>query len=169
MSNETMIRAITLWQPYASLVACGAKQYETRHWKTDYRGDLVIHAAAKRDFEIWQYCSLPQVSAVLAQHGITRKEHLIFGAALCVVTLTDCVPTECIPQVERVLGDYSANRYAWKLENVRLFVKPIPCAGAQGLWTWEKPIPAPQPEPVAAPVQLAMFNDEQLPRRVRYD
>jgi len=42
------MKAITLWQPWASLLACGAKQYETRSWPTNYRGPIAIHAAAMR-------------------------------------------------------------------------------------------------------------------------
>jgi len=41
------MKAITIWQPYASLVAIGAKKYETRSWATKYRGPIAIHAAAK--------------------------------------------------------------------------------------------------------------------------
>lgn len=52
------IRAITIWQPWASLLGTPerytrtgrpvfAKRYETRSWATDYRGALAIHAAAK--------------------------------------------------------------------------------------------------------------------------
>lgn len=41
------MKAITIWQPWASLLACGAKKYETRSWKTDYRGPIAIHAAKK--------------------------------------------------------------------------------------------------------------------------
>jgi len=40
------MKAITLWQPWASLIACGAKKYETRSWSTSYRGPIAIHAAA---------------------------------------------------------------------------------------------------------------------------
>lgn len=40
------MRAITLTQPWASLVAIGAKRIETRNWATRYRGPLAIHAAA---------------------------------------------------------------------------------------------------------------------------
>ncbi len=39
------MKAITLTQPWATLVAIGAKRIETRSWKTDYRGPLAIHAA----------------------------------------------------------------------------------------------------------------------------
>lgn len=41
------MKAITIWQPWASLIACGAKKYETRGWPTKYRGPIAIHAAAK--------------------------------------------------------------------------------------------------------------------------
>ncbi len=39
------MKAITIWQPWASLIACGAKKYETRSWATNYRGPIAIHAA----------------------------------------------------------------------------------------------------------------------------
>lgn len=42
-----MIKAITIHQPWASLIASGDKQYETRGWKTKYRGPLAIHASKK--------------------------------------------------------------------------------------------------------------------------
>lgn len=44
MYNLDDCRAITLTQPYATLVALGAKQIETRSWRTDWRGTLLIHA-----------------------------------------------------------------------------------------------------------------------------
>lgn len=43
-----MMKALTVYQPWASLLACGAKQYETRSWATKYRGPIVIHAATKK-------------------------------------------------------------------------------------------------------------------------
>lgn len=42
------MRALTLWQPWASLVATGHKRFETRSWGTHYRGTLLIHAAARK-------------------------------------------------------------------------------------------------------------------------
>lgn len=46
------MKAITLWQPWASLLACGAKGYETRSWATSYRGQIAIHAAKKDIYSI---------------------------------------------------------------------------------------------------------------------
>jgi hypothetical protein len=39
------MKALTLTQPWASLVAIGAKRIETRSWSTKYRGPIAIHAA----------------------------------------------------------------------------------------------------------------------------
>lgn len=41
------MKALTIWQPWASLLACGVKKYETRSWATQYRGPIAIHAAKK--------------------------------------------------------------------------------------------------------------------------
>ena len=42
------MKAFTLYQPYASLIACGAKRFETRGWYTHYRGKIAIHAGLKK-------------------------------------------------------------------------------------------------------------------------
>ena len=40
------MKAISLLQPWATLVSIGAKRVETRSWRTDYRGPIAIHASA---------------------------------------------------------------------------------------------------------------------------
>ena len=42
------MKALTLWEPWATLIALGVKRYETRSWGTKYRGPLAIHAAKRR-------------------------------------------------------------------------------------------------------------------------
>lgn len=49
-SGSTLLKAITLLQPWASLVAMGAKTIETRPYATQYRGPLAIHAAKTATF-----------------------------------------------------------------------------------------------------------------------
>ena len=50
-------RTLSLWQPWASMIAVGLKRHETRSWETSYRGLLAIHAAKrpipKREREFW--------------------------------------------------------------------------------------------------------------------
>ena len=41
------MKALTIWQPWASLLVSGQKKYETRSWATDYRGPIAIHAAMR--------------------------------------------------------------------------------------------------------------------------
>lgn len=138
------MKAITLWQPWASLIALGLKQYETRSWATNYRGPLVIHASKKNDAEIRDYCQQPDIKAGLQAHNLNSYD-LPYGAALCVCTLVDCIPTErairSISLQESAFGDYSRGRFAWKLGNVQAFYEFIPCRGAQGLWEWTIPLP----------------------------
>lgn len=123
------LTAITLHQPWASLIAAGLKQYETRSWYTDYRGLIAIHAAKKLDDDE-SLISLLEVN----------KSEVPLGAIVAVAELTDCIQmTEefIIKQssIEQYLGLWEVGRYAWKLENVRA-IEPIPATGKQGLWKW---------------------------------
>lgn len=132
-------RALSLWQPWATLIALGAKQYETRSWATPYRGLLAIHAA-KRTIQPAEIDSW--IGGTLARHGYGDLRRLPLGAVLCVVRLVDVLPTEQVwhevSWQEIAFGDYSPGRYAWQLEFVERFEPPIPARGAQGLWTWSR-------------------------------
>ena len=131
------IKTITLWQPWASLVAHGAKHYETRSWSTNYRGWLAIHAA-KRKPE-----GFTVAAQVLAEVGYTSWGEMPTGAVVAVARLSDVNSTddrafiESLSEQERAFGDYSPGRYAWKLEDARRLEEPIAVAGKQGLWDWE--------------------------------
>lgn len=146
------MKALTLWQPWATLVAHGIKQHETRSWWTPYRGPLVIHAAKRpcttgtllydmskkaRDYIL----SLPDWYF----DSDTEVFNLPYGAGVCVADLVSVTRTEDIaPYIDEedyLFGDYSEGRYAWRLENVRLFETPIPYRGAQGLFNWTGPLP----------------------------
>ena len=135
------MKALTLHQPWASLIVTGAKTWETRSWGTSYRGDLVIHAGARHvQRELLNHLARWTIQGVLAPSWAMTSWPLVFGAGLCVVTLTDCRQTDSLTQAEighdRPFGDFSPGRYAWKLENVRPFDKPVPAKGHLGLWEW---------------------------------
>lgn len=130
-------KAITLWQPWATLVLLGLKRYETRSWPTSYRGPLVIHAAAR---PVQQEECNPEIIEALQKAGFDSLASLPLGVGLCVVTLADCIPTEEALQFiggqERAFGNYAVGRFAWKLEDRWPFPKPIQARGFQGLWEW---------------------------------
>jgi len=135
------IKAISLWQPWASLVAYGVKEYETRHWSAQYRGLLAIHAAKRwtlEEREAWR--------GFQRNYGMYTdqiSDPLPLGAVVCVVRLVKVVSTNSLKNSlslhELAFGNYAFGRYAWKLEMVKRFDEPIPAKGAQSLWEWELP------------------------------
>lgn len=146
------IRAISLWQPWASLVALGLKQYETRHWMTDYQGPLAIHAAKRwtkgqEDVLVDLARRFERIREAFVFDGTLRP--LPLGHIVCVGYLTDVKLTQWVypyttwdmpeRQMEIAVGDWTPGRYAWKLEDVQRFEEPIPARGAQGFWNWQVP------------------------------
>ena len=133
------LKALSLTQPWASLVVLGIKKIETRSWRTSYRGVLVIHAA--KGFPRWarDLCGDYPWSLALTNHGLSRPEELPVGALLGAVMVQNCLQTTSDLQAvlsdeERQLGDYAPDRFAWQLSHALRFPRPIPCKGALGLW-----------------------------------
>lgn len=92
------MKALTVWQPWASLVALGVKTIETRSWSTSYRGPLAIHAAKRR----------PKMAEamLLEEAGLTRLVDLPFiwsktdplipfGSVVATCELVDVWPIHC--------------------------------------------------------------------------
>ncbi len=135
MTSQTF-RALSLTQPWATLVVTGAKRVETRSWRTPYRGWLGIHAS--KSFPRWARELCLEEPFLSALHGL-RPDDLSRGALLGGVKLLDCVPTEGVELVgisdrEQAFGDYGHGRYGWLLDRATVF-EPRPMRGALGLWT----------------------------------
>lgn len=145
------IRLLTLWQPWASLVAVGVKKMETRSWGTDYRGLVAIHAAS-RPFRDAELRAIRQEikgadSDKLARFAAMFGKRLPCGAIVAVVKVADCSVMaqnrfgpycwlrdgiKYAPDVlEQAVGNWEAGRYAWDLQDVRPIV-PLPVRGRQG-------------------------------------
>ena len=69
--GDSDMKAISVRQPWASMIAQRMKTIETRVWPTKYRGDLLIVSSKKSEID-----------------------NLPVGQALCVVKLVDCRPME---------------------------------------------------------------------------
>lgn len=149
------MKALSIWQPWASLIATGAKRYETRSWSTKYRGPLLICAAVigrKRvlKLEIEMLLGQGEFRAGLAPlQGLPLGLHprtapsvslnsLPFGKAVAVVDIVDCLCTDDMTRTQvgydLPFGDFTLGRFAWKLENVRAFKSPFPIKGTQRLF-----------------------------------
>lgn len=142
------MKALTLTQPWATLVAIGAKRVETRGWYTRYRGPVAIHAARGFPPEARALCARWVFQDALWRANYMSAGELPLGAVLAIAELVECVPTNDqhrltqlapIGSDEEAFGDYTANRYAWVLQNVRRVPTPIAAKGALGLWEWSAP------------------------------
>lgn len=139
------MKVISLWQPWATLVALGLKRNETRSWATDYRGPLAIHAAKLRDRDSRDFYTEvllydQRFADVLRKHGYYTFDGLPFGAVVCTTILAGCRPAEqCtdLSDMERLVGGYAPGRFAWTLANVER-IEPVPVVGRQGFFWWER-------------------------------
>jgi len=131
------MKAISLWQPWASLWCSEAKIHETRHWPTSHRGWLVVHAA-KRSIDDFTGGELDDICDSIWGHHWGLE--LPRGAIVGMVNVVDCVPTEKVLQGyqepdDYACGDFSPRRYAWKRQQYQVFDTPIPYRGQQGMFS----------------------------------
>lgn len=147
--HENTLRGLTVSQPWATLIAIGAKRVETRAWPTRYRGTIAIHAAkglrgifsGARDEDLEALCFQEPFAAALAEQDTADLPR---GAIIATAELVDVVPVENITSVRRkgfarlpyeyAFGDYAPGRFGWLLENVQPLTEPVPYRGALGLW-----------------------------------
>jgi len=132
------MKTISLWQPWASLMAVGAKTIETRSWPTSYRGLLAIHASKRLVLP-----NDPEFLKAVRDLGLLDQE-LPLGVILGTVELYDCIPVKKAtatffqePVKEILFGDWSPGRWLWLTQNFKRFDTPVPARGMQGLWNWE--------------------------------
>ena len=136
-----------------------AKTIETRHWSTDYRGPIAIHAAKRRVLdELIYYSAAWNWNGVFYDltHGkpdVKLWEALPFGAIVATATLVDCRPTESFtlgeietprrPEgeksnlydwTERQMGNFEIGRFGWVLANIRALKEPVPFKGKQSFF-----------------------------------
>ncbi|MTI83471.1 MAG: ASCH domain-containing protein [Firmicutes bacterium] len=136
------MKAITLYQPWATLVALGAKKIETRSWATKYRGPLAIHAGKTIDKV---NCLKTEIVIPLNEHGYVLINDLPTGAVIATCNLVDCIEMtddflrRIVSSQEYELGHYEIGRYAWLFENIEPLPEPVPARGRQRLWEWRPP------------------------------
>lgn len=147
------MKAITILQPFATLIAIREKHFETRNWKTDYRGSLLIHAG--KGTQYMYLCNRDPFSSILIHYGYNFKRDLPLGVIIAKVNLIGCLKvkestldfgvgiTKAILEDDTKIvgnelkfGDYTKGRYAWKLEDIKKLKEPIQAKGQQRLWNY---------------------------------
>jgi activating signal cointegrator 1 len=132
------VKALSLWQPWASLVAIKTKRNETRSWlchRAMIGQRIAVHAAKTEKGLAAMSDALRALCGDVFPWDLV---HLPFGAIVCTAVIRESIPVADIGALYREeieSGDYSAGRYAWPLWDVRQLSAPIPCKGAQGFWS----------------------------------
>jgi hypothetical protein len=147
------MKALSLLQPWATLIMLGVKLNETRSWSTKHRGPLAIHASAGKPAGARLVAETdPYIKAALEKHGLTF-DTLPRGQVLGTCELVEVAriveefkkPMDGAPYIdpyqlytenpsEYAAGDYTPGRYAWLLSEVVVLETPIPCKGSLSLW-----------------------------------
>ena len=124
------MKALTIKQPWASLIINGYKKYEFRSWKTNYRGKILIHAGLGIDKNMLDK---------FKNYNIEYSKGAIIGEA----ELVDCILVDKIFNDELrkinpiVYGKSNyTETYAWKLDNVIKYDEVIYVKGKLGLWNY---------------------------------
>ena len=136
LKRRRIMKAISLYQPYASAMALEWKKIETRSWGTSYRGPLLIHAAKK----IIGWPSI-EVEAKFWEHEIFDDiafdpSALPRDVLLCRVDLIDCKKISIHNRpggLEGALGNYTPGWFMWVTEGLKTF-DPIPFRGMQRIF-----------------------------------
>jgi len=140
------MKAYTVIQPWATLLALGLKSNETRSWPTKHRGPVAIHAGKKIDKAA---CRWEPICNALAAHGYD-EHNLPTGAVLATANLSSCresiaaVPGGYnlaggffVDRTEAEFGDFTPGRFAWGMTDVQQLADPIPAKGQLGLWNFD--------------------------------
>lgn len=127
------MKAITLHQPWATLIAAGHKTVETRSWPTNHRGPICIHAGRKSAAD-----GIDALEKAGVRLDCLYDAPLPLGAIIAIADVWDCKRmdaewVESLSPLERAVGDHKPDRYGWILRNVEP-IEPVAARGAQGIW-----------------------------------
>lgn len=127
------MKTLTINQPFATLIVEGLKEYEFRTWKTNYRGEILIHAGKgvdKKAMKRYEYL------------GLEYPKGCIIGKA----TITDCIKID--DNTRKILKEKNSiiysniidnkdwNGYGFKLENVEK-LENIEVCGKLSFWEFD--------------------------------
>lgn len=150
------MKAITIKQPWASLIVEGIKDIENRTWPTKYRGRVLIHASAKSvpglPCEILSSIQYAHVFSELKLNSLVGEKGAIIGS----VEIVDCVMNHQSIWADKTDGIIDSNTnefiakrnpkptYNWVLANPILFPESIPAKGTLSFWDYPNILAEPE-------------------------
>lgn len=166
------MKALTIWQPWASLIMARAKPYEFRGWRAPRSivgQRIVIHAAARRidRSEVLDLSNLLLAAQLGGGHVaeqaaaetclIREPASAVLSEALAFdLPMSAGLGTAILGEprngweIAAEFGVARANdsdrdehaNWGWPLTSIEVWPEPIPMRGAQGFWNWPEPADA---------------------------
>lgn len=148
---------ITVWQPWASLIAAGFKPYEFRGWAAPhvYRGRrIAIHAGARpvRKGEVAdlimrlrhpteaRLTGLTEGALEALERAYSNPTLLPLSHVVCTAVLgTPINGFDAVESLGAIVNDSDRDQhanYAWPLTDIEPLTPPVPTKGSQGFWSW---------------------------------
>jgi hypothetical protein len=133
------VKAISLWQPWASLWCSPRKIHETRHWGIQVPTDgfwLAVHATKRFEKD-----HPPALAEILrGQFGADWFDTLPTGAIIGRVLVVSCTKVRTTDfsdssQDDLACGDFSFGRFLWRRREFEVLTQPVPWRGAQGMFS----------------------------------
>ena len=128
------MKVISIKEPYATIIMKKMKLIETRSWKTNYRGELYIHASGKSLAK--EYLNNQYVFELI------KDLDMNYGNIICKVNLVDCIymDEKFLKKIKKNkqeynLGKYELGRYAWVFEDI-VPITPIEAKGKLNIWNY---------------------------------
>jgi len=141
-----IMKVLSMKQPWASLFVLREAKYETRTWRTTYRGPVAIHTSKQIDKAA---CTHKAIQVLLGKHGYT-VDNLPTGKIIAVCHLINCLKVTdnqttwavlengmIVSENNYFLGDFNEGNYAWEVQDMKMLDHPIPAKGHLGLWEYD--------------------------------
>ena len=119
------MKALTIKEPYATLIAKNIKKYEFRSWNTKYRGDILIHAAN----------TLYPISKNF-DYNYRPGEFVALAKIKDVIKLDEKTGKSIRSENPKIYG-YHEDGYAWVLDDIKPINNSAKIKGKLGLWNYE--------------------------------
>ena len=127
-----VLKALSLKQPFAWLIANGYLQVDDRSWGTQYRGPILIHASKGLYEDYYQHIKLH------TDIPIPDRAQLDYGGVVGIARLVLCckpgeLPANMSREQRSHFGGVNAEYYGFLFAQARP-LPLIPCAGKLGIF-----------------------------------
>src|SRR5579859_2862255 len=135
------MKTLSIIHPCATLIAIGAKHFQTRSWDTRHHGLIAIHASKGFPRSAIELCAEEPFATALRLAGVKKPTDLPRGMVVATAYLKTTHVTEkarlFLDKREIAFGFYDDGRFAWELSDITRLDPPVRARGALGLWNWD--------------------------------